>query len=158
MAGSGMAKADIANSSEDVSEVCDYCGGAPATDDHIKWVCPHFKKTREDTDQVLAKVPLTYLHMAVRCGIAPAMKLDGKSTFWGKEIKDDMDQKVKRLIGEDLTLHKLGEDADETDKRKAALEYIEDPSTHGLNARELMLSKNLAMDRAKTYSSRPERR
>ena len=59
---------------------------------------------------------MTYLHLTVRCGIAPAMKLDGNSIVWGKEIKDDMDQKVKRLIGEDLTLHKPGKDADETEK------------------------------------------
>ena len=67
------------------------------------------------------------------------MKHDGKATFWGRKINDDIDEKTKRLLGQDLELHNGGKDADETANKGAAREFLEDPENKGLNARQVVL-------------------
>ena len=81
MIGGGMAGNDIASFNEDVGKDCTYCGNELSTDDHIKWHCSFFKEIRQATDSVIAKIPLRYLIACIRCGIAPAMKTDGRKTF-----------------------------------------------------------------------------
>ena len=84
-------------------------------------------------------MPLEFLNYNVRCGIAPAMKTDGKSTFWGKQLPEDTDLKIKKLLGVNLELHTTGKDQQSTEDRKLALEILDDPEHKWLNARQLLL-------------------
>ena len=48
-----------------------------------------FDPFREETDACLCKVPQKYLPAMVKCGIAPAMHLSGKGTYWGQEVDEE---------------------------------------------------------------------
>ena len=76
--GGNQARCEVSKYNEDVDKTCNYCREAESTADHIKWVCKEFKAVREDIDADLARVPLEFLNYNLRCGIAPAMKADGK--------------------------------------------------------------------------------
>ena len=139
MMGGTQAKQEIAAYNEDIDPWCSHCKKGPSTVDHIRWECEAFEPTRVDTDPELAKVPRKYLSSCIRCGIAPAMKVDGDKTYWGVEVDADEDKNVKKLLGIDLQLYKPGKDGDETEKREMAVDIIEDPDRGRLNARQTML-------------------
>ena len=94
---------------------------------------------RENIDADIARIPLGYLNYNIRCGIAPAMKADGKSTYWGRQLPDTVDEKTKMLLGVDIELHKPGDDQQKTDDRKQALAILEEPENRWLNARQMLL-------------------
>ena len=49
------------------------------------------------------------------------MKTDGRTTFWGKQLPDDTDPIIKKLLGINMELHKTGLDQQSTDDHKLAL-------------------------------------
>ena len=93
-----MAKQEIAKSNEDYDEECDYCLEDPSTSDHIKWRCKFFEPIRCATDEELAAIPRRYFPPCVRCAIAPAMKLEGDWTFWGRNTQGDLSDKAKQCF------------------------------------------------------------
>ena len=134
-----QAKCEISKYNQDYDKRCDHCLEADSTVDHIKWFCKAFEPTRKEIDAELASVPIELLPMSIRSGIAPAMKTNGESTFWGRTLPSSTDQKIKRLLGVDMELHTPGENADETFKREQAKEIIKDPEYMELNARQVLL-------------------
>ena len=82
-------------------------------------------------DPKLAKVPRKYFAACIKCGIAPAMKVEGEKTFWGRELAEGESEEVKRMLGVDMQLHKPGKDAKEIDRREEALDIIDDPEKGG---------------------------
>ena len=85
--GGNQAKCEIAKYNEDIDKTCNYCKEAESTTDHIRWICTHFKKQRQELDTELASIPIECLPLNVRNGIAPAMRTDGKLTYWGKHLE-----------------------------------------------------------------------
>ena len=71
--------------------------------------------------------------------IAPAMKLEGDRTFWGRNTQDDLSDKAKQMLGVDLTLSTEGRNSDETYRRRLAKGIIDDPTRGETNARQTML-------------------
>ena len=134
-----MHKATIAGFNQDVDSTCSYCMGPDGSTDHVRWECKHFQPKRVELDKDIAALPLHHLPMNIRSGIAPAMKHDGKATFWGKKIDDDLDESTKRLLGQDMELHKGGKDAEEIAGREDARELLEDPENKNLNARQVVM-------------------
>ena len=65
---------------------------------------PVFQPHREIVDPMLAKTPAKYLLMCLRCGIAPALKKDGSKIDWGQSVGEDLDEDLKRLMGNYITL------------------------------------------------------
>ena len=137
--GGNQARCEISKYNEDVDNTCSYCREAESTADHIKWVCKEFKEVRTSIDAELARVPPDFLNYNVRCGIAPAMKADGKTTFWGKQLPEDTDDKIKKLLGVNMELHTPGKDQQSTDDRNLALEILAEPGHKWLNARQILL-------------------
>ena len=123
-----------------MDKTCNYCREAESTADHIKWVCNEFKTVKEHIDAYPARAPLEFLNYNVRCGIAPAMKADGKTTYWGKQLPGIVDEKTKTLLGVNMELHKPGTDQQITDDRKLALAILEEPGNKWLNARQIFLN------------------
>ena len=137
--GRNMDKAAIAKFDEDISKERTHCFEGDATTDHLL-VCKHFKHHRADLDSKLAEVPVSMLPLNVRKGMAPAMKLNGNATFWGKELGDDTSDATKKLLGYDLELHTPGDNGDETEAREKAREIADDPEFKYLNARQVILN------------------
>ena len=129
----------MAKFNEDIDKTCNYCKEDEATADHIKWKCKFFQPKRIELDKQLAEVPLQYLPLSIRSGIAPAMRTDGQCTYWGREIGNDVDQATKKILGIDLELHTPGKDAKVTSARQEALQIINGPDAKGLNARQVIL-------------------
>ena len=86
--GGTMSKQSIAAFNEDVDTKCTYCQEATASGVHIRWQCKHFEQTRVETDKELAQVSRRYLLDCIRCGVAPAMKVEGELTYWGMNVED----------------------------------------------------------------------
>ena len=80
-----------------------------------------------ELDPDLAAVPQRYFPHCIQCGIVPAMKTDGKKTYWGADIDDEVDDKTKTLFGKGIGLHTEGDNTDKTRARKEAIEIIQDP-------------------------------
>ena len=99
ISGGGMAKRDIAQFNEDADDTCDYCRNEVSTSPHTIWACSFFKDLRLSTDPELAKVPLKYLVYCIQRGIAPAMRTDGKRTYWGLDFDGETSEEVKVLLG-----------------------------------------------------------
>ena len=110
-----------------------------ATTSHTIWRCDFFNDIKKATDEVLHSIPFEYMHECIRCGIAPAMKMQGKATFWGKELGDNISEKAKRLLGYDDELHKPGENAERTEDRQEAFTIIDQPERGYKNARQTFL-------------------
>ena len=134
MIGGTQAKQDIAAYNQDVDPVCDLCGKAAATSDHIKWICEALEETRIKADPELAKIPREYLPTSVRCCIAPAMQTNGLNTYWGKELNGDIDEKSQKLLGVNKQFTLGGKNADETQGRQEALQILEEPERGLKNA------------------------
>lgn len=137
--GGNQARCEISKYNEDVDKTCNYCKEVESTADHIKWVCKEFKEVRSSIDDELARVPPDFLTYNVRCGIAPAMETDGETTFWGKQLPEDTDEQIKKLLGINMELHTPGKDQQSTDDRNLALEILAEHGHKRLNARQLLL-------------------
>ena len=137
--GGNMDKCEIAKFNQDVMRICDYCGEDECTTDHLRWSCEFFKQQRKEVDEDLAGIPVQWLPLNIRRGIAPAMKMDGNATFWGKSLDDNLSEKARKMMGLNLELHTPGKDGDETRAREEAIKIIEDPNNRGLNARQTLL-------------------
>ena len=142
--GGNLACNETADFNQDVSRVCSYCNQDISTQDHIKWECSFFAPVRKEIDAELAGVPHRYLPSCIKSGIAPAMKADGRKTFWGADFGEDLDEGARKLLGGNRELHINGSDARKTEERKAAVDILEDPRVEGYNAREIMLKYKAA--------------
>ena len=143
MMGGTLAKKEIAEYNEDYDSTCTYCKEAESTADHIRWECKYFQPQREELDPELAGIPLAYLPQCVRCGVAPAMKVNGEKTYWGMDVGETISGKMKKLLGVDLELQTPGDNAKKTAEREEALDITLEPEMNGKNARQLMLAKKL---------------
>ena len=94
-----MSKQSIAAFNEDVDTKCTYCQEATASGMHVRWQCEYFEKTRAETDEKLARVPRHYLLECIRCGVAPAMKVEGELTYWGMKVDDKETKETKAMLG-----------------------------------------------------------
>ena len=52
----------------------------------FRWECRFFEPKRQEIDPDLAAVPRKYFATCIRCGIAPAMKMEGERTYWGMNV------------------------------------------------------------------------
>ena len=86
MMGGTQAMQEIAGYNEDVNPWCAHCKKAPSTVEHLRWECEAFELERVQVDPKLAKIPRKYFAACIKCGIAPAMKVEGGKTFWGKGV------------------------------------------------------------------------
>ena len=84
MMGGAQAKCEIAKYNENITKTCDHCHEADSIADHIKWSCKAFQSVREGIDPELAAVPVEYLPLNIRCGLAPTMKHNGKAIYWDR--------------------------------------------------------------------------
>ena len=133
--GGNQAHNDIADFNQDVGRMCSYCREDVSTSDHIRWVCKHFDPVRKEADAVLASIPHKNFPTCVKNGIAPAMKVDGQKTYKGAALGDDINDKTKRLLGQDLELQTQGSDARITELREAALEICDNQELDGSTMR-----------------------
>ena len=78
-----MAKEVIATFNNEVDKQCNYCMEDASTAEHIRWHCHFFESVRQQVDEELAEVPRRYFTPCLKCGIAPAMEVHGKQTYWG---------------------------------------------------------------------------
>ena len=67
------------------------------------------------------------------------MEADGTTTFWGADAGEDLDERARKLLGENLELHTTGSDARKTEERQAAVGILDGPRVEGLNARQMLL-------------------
>ena len=134
-----MHKCEISKFNQDINKSCDYCEEDECTTDHLRWKCKYFDEKRKEIDKDIAEIPTLWLPLNVRSGIAPAMKMDGEATFWGKNFDDAIDEQTKRLLGMDLKLHSQGQNEEETEARVEAIDIIEDHTNRWLNARQTIL-------------------
>ena len=74
-----MGKQHIAMFNNAYEDKCNYCSNGPSTGTHIRWECVYFEPTRQETDKAMADIPRTYLSDPIKCGIAPAMNIEGNS-------------------------------------------------------------------------------
>ena len=78
-----------------------------------------FKSVRTEIDEELANIPHQMIPCCLKDGIAPAMKADGRKTYWGSGFRNDTDSKVKKLPGGNLELQTPGSNLAK-DGRKAS--------------------------------------
>ena len=138
--GGTMAVSEIASFNQDVSPICTYCNEEVGAATRIRWECSHFEAERRETDPQLAAVLRKYLIESIKCGIAPAMKAYPNKTYWGTNVDEDEEEDIKKLLGIDHSLDKLGPNADVTDEREQAIQIIQQGTAVGLNARQIMLT------------------
>ena len=103
-----------------------------------------FDFVRREIDDELANIPHKRIPYCLKNGIAPAMKTDGRETYWGADFSNDSDEKARKLLGGNLELHAPGSDARKSEERQAAVEILEDPEVAHLNARQIMLKHKAA--------------
>ena len=78
--------------------LCKLCGENEDSPDHL-WTCKALDKEREEADGELAAINPETLPMAIKCGIAPAMKASTKRNYWGKKGHDRMTENQRRICG-----------------------------------------------------------
>ena len=139
MMGGTQAKSEIAAYDQDVDPMCDHCGKAYSTSDHIIYHCEAFEKDRKSTDEQIAALPRKYLPMSVRCCIAPAMQTDGRCTYWGKEAEEDLDESQRKLLGINKVLTTPGVNAEVTEARQEAIDILDDLERGRKHARKTMM-------------------
>ena len=100
---------EIAEYNEDVCPCCTHCKKAPSTVEHIRWECEAFEPDRVKADPKLAKVPRKYLADCIKCGIAPAMKVEGDKTFWGRDLDEGESEEVKKDAGSGYAIAQTGQ-------------------------------------------------
>ena len=125
--GGTMSKQSIAAFNEDVDGKCTYCQEEAASGMHIRWQCKYFEPVRMEADKELARVPRHYLLECIRCGIAPAMTIEGEHTCWGMHVADEETEKTKALLGVSMELRTGGANGDITRGRQQATELIDAP-------------------------------
>ena len=72
---------------------------------------------------------MKYLLPCIQSGIAPALQAEGDKTYWGQIIEDELDEEVKKLLGQDLDLNLSGQNREETEAKEDAKEIIEQAAT-----------------------------
>ena len=118
--GGNMGKKFIATFNNAYEDKCNYCRNGPSTGTHIRWGCEYFEPIRQTTDKALADIPRKYLTDPAKCGIAPAMSMDGSLTYWGSKVDTQETAQTKAMLGVNLDLSTGGKDAGETRKRQEA--------------------------------------
>ena len=139
MMGGTQAKQEIAAYNQDVDPMCDLCGKAASTSDHIKWECAALEDIRRKADPEVRAIPRKYLPASVRCCIAPAMQTNGLTSYWGREVDSDLNGKTQKMLGIDKQLTTPGKDADVTKARQEALEILDETERGRMNARQTMM-------------------
>ena len=142
--GGTLALKKIAEFNEDYDDMCPYCKEEKSTADHIRWKCKHFQPQREECDATLASIPVANFPQCVRCGIAPAMKVNGGKFFLGKDVGADPSDEQRELLGVNMELQTPGRDTKQTAEREQALEITLEPEMAGNNARQLMFATKTA--------------
>jgi len=137
--GSQMHKCGISKFNQDIIKACPYCEEDECTSDHLRWKCKYFDEKRRQIDEDIASIPAQWLPMNIRSGIAPAMRIDGKATYWGKNFDDTLSDKTMKLLGLDVELHEQGKKEDDTKANKDALEIINNYENRWMNARQVLL-------------------
>ena len=64
--------------------LCTLCGEKEDSPDHL-WICKALEKERKEADSEFAAMDPETLPMAIKCGIAQAMKASTKGNYWGKK-------------------------------------------------------------------------
>lgn len=88
---------------------CTLCGEKEAYD-HIL-ACKALQPDREKADNLIATIDATQLHVSIKCGIAPAMKVDPRKPFWGGDeqiaCRETWSEtlELKKLLGCEVELH-----------------------------------------------------
>lgn len=80
----------------------------------------------------------------IKCGIAPAISIEGELAYWGTEVDSYEPPETKRMLGINLELSEGGNDGDETIRRQKAARLINDPKRGNRNARQTMLKHKQA--------------
>jgi len=143
-AGGDMSKEKIAQFNEDIENICTYCLDGPANDVHTRWTCKAFKEDRIKIDAEIAAIPPDLLPYCIQCVVAPAMALDGNSSFWGHQLPDELDDKIKKLLGRNTYLKTPARDGQAQLLKDQALGIAEDDEWSGLNARQFMMKQKEA--------------
>ena len=156
--GGTLALTKIAGSNEDYDDMCPYCKEEESTADHIRWKRKHFQPQREECDAKLAGIPVANFPQCVRCGIAPAKKVNGEKSFWGGDVGADLSDEQMKLLGVNMELQTPGRDAKQTAEREQALEITLEPEMAGENARQLILAKKRHMEVGKIWTSREKKK
>ena len=139
-----MGKQLISTSNNAFADKCNYCRNAPSNGTHIRWECKFFEPTRQDTDKALADIPRKYLSDPSKCGIAPAMSIEGELAYWGTEVDSQETPQTKMMLGIDLDLTLGGVNGDETRRKKEATKLIDHHKRGNRNARHTMLQQKQA--------------
>ena len=139
MMGSNMDKSTVASFNQDVNKTCPYCMDGDGSWDHMCWTCKPLQSKREELDSGVARIPVRCLPLNVRSGIAPAMRTDGYASYWGGPLNEEVEQRTQILLGKDTQLHKPGNDRDETDARKEALDILDEPENRYSNMRQIIM-------------------
>ena len=84
------------------------------------------------------------------------MRLDGKATYWGKDLNDTIDEKTRKLLGLNLELHQQGKREEDTKTNNEALDIIKDHTNGWLNARQVLFKHNAARIRDQPAISHEE--
>ena len=84
--GGGISKIELMEFGNGQSTECDYCGHQQCDLDHILWECPRFSLTRQQEDEQVGKMDPKYFNKAIKRGIAPAMRGDINTTYWGLSL------------------------------------------------------------------------
>ena len=142
--GGNVGKQLISTFNNAYEDKCNYCRKAASTGTHIRWECEYFEPIRQATDKAIADIPRKYLSDPVKCGIAPALYIEGELTYWGMEVDSQESPETKRLLGIDDELSKGGKDGDETRRREEATNLIDDRKRGNRNARQSMLKHKQA--------------
>lgn len=137
--GGSMGKQLISTFNNAYEDKCNYCRQAASTGTHIRWECEYVEPVRQATDKALADIPRQYLIDPVKCGIAPALQIEGGLTYWGMQVESQETPETNKLLGIDDELSKGGKGGDETRRRKEAIKLIEDPTRGNRNARQSIL-------------------
>ena len=109
----------MAGFNEDYDHMCPYCKEDESTADHIRWKRKHFQPQGEECVAKLASIPVANLPQCVRCGIAPAMTVNGEESFWGMDVGANLSGELKKLLGVNLAITDTGKRC-EADSRKGA--------------------------------------
>ena len=84
--GGNMGKQLISTFNNAFDDKCNYCREGLSNGTHIRWECKFFEPARQEADKALADIPRKYLSDPIKCGIAPAMSIEGELTYWGFEV------------------------------------------------------------------------
>jgi hypothetical protein len=67
------------------------------------------------------------------------MRTDGKASYWGGPLSEEVEQRTQILLGKDTQLHTPGDNRDETDAREEALDILNEPENTYSNMRQIIM-------------------